>query len=346
MLDLSLDALTGLPNLIGMVDELRELPAGHGAFVGMDIEGLGAVNQEHGMAVGDRVIKALADSLASVCTSQAGTARAFRCGGDEFVLLLEDIDRPAAQQMAEACRRRFAEGLHAEGLPGVDLRYSVAAYPEDGTTLAQLCSKFHLELYHTGNAPAAVAGAPSSWVESLLGWFIERLAETVHELRLARHLALTDGISGLANHRAGEAVLDRMVAQFARDREPFSVLFVDGDNLKGYNDTLGYEGGNQMIRQLSALLSSSIRAGDSVCRWLSGDEFLVILPGADREVALSIAERLRREVAAASQGWPLPVTVSIGVAACPEDGEDAANLLGLATMANSQAKQGGKNRVV
>lgn len=345
MLDLSRDALTGLPNLIGMVDELRELPSGRGAFLGMDIESLGAVNAEHGTGTGDMVIKALADSLVSVCADGERSGRAYRCGGDEFVLLLESIGPREAEQVAAECRRRFAQTLLDRGLPAAGVRYSMAAYPDNGTTLAQLCSRFHLELYHARGTPVAVMTSPA-WVESLLGWFIERLAETVHELRLARHLALTDGISGLANHRAGEALLNQMITQHGRDKEPFAVLFVDGDNLKAYNDTLGYDGGNQMIRQLSVILSGGVRAGDFVCRWLSGDEFLVILPGANRETALRIGERLRGEVAAASETWPLPVTVSIGVASCPEDGNDPARLLGLATMANNQAKQGGKNRVV
>jgi diguanylate cyclase (GGDEF)-like protein len=344
VLDLSVDALTGLPNLIGMVDELRELPSGHGAFLGMDVKGLGVVNDHYGMAVGDRVIKALAHSLAAVCEARSERSRAYRCGGDEFVLLLTGVDQATATAVAETCRLEFAQTSAREGLPAAGLRYSMALYPQDGTTLAQLCSKFHLDLYHPIGTPAGAM--TSSWVESLLSWFIERLAETVHELRVARHLALTDGISGLANHRAGEALLERMIAQFSRDKDPFALLFVDGDNLKGYNDLYGYEGGNHMIRQLSELLSGKIRGGDFVCRWLSGDEFLVILPGADREAAKNIAERLRREVAGASQAWPLPVTVSIGIASCPEDGEDAARLLGQATMANNQAKQSGKNRVV
>lgn len=345
MLDLSRDALTGLPNLIGMVDQLRELPPGRGAFVGMDLERLGQVNAEHGTAVGDLVIKAFADTLIAVCSARGETGRAFRCGGDEFVLLLRGMDRRAAEEIARTCQNQFARTLRDRGLPAVDLRYSLATYPENGTTLAQLCSRFHLELYHAQGSQAAVM-LSSAWVESLLDWFIQRLAETVHELRLARHLALTDGVTGLANHRAGESLLDQIIARYKRDAEPFAVLFADGDNLRVYNDTLGYEGGNEMIRQLGAQLIKSVRAGDFVCRWLSGDEFLVILPGADRASAMRIAERLRQEVASASQTWPIPVTVSIGVASCPEDGVESAQLLGLAAAANNQAKQGGKNRVI
>jgi len=106
VLDLSLDTLTGLPNLIGMVDDLRTMPEGHGAFVGMDLVQLGAVNRECGTAAGDLVIKALAESLGFVCTSQGSGARAYRCGGDEFLLLLEDTDRAAAEQVAERAEAR------------------------------------------------------------------------------------------------------------------------------------------------------------------------------------------------------------------------------------------------
>ena len=127
-------------------------------------------------------------------------------------------------------------------------------------------------------------------------------------------------------------------------KEPFSILFIDGDNLKQYN-TLSYQRGNLMIRDLGRLIADQLRRGDFLARWFSGDEFLVILPRADRAEALRVGERLRSKVEKTTRKWPFPITISVGVATYPIDGSTMEELLVKAEKANALAKKEGKNKV-
>ncbi len=164
-------------------------------------------------------------------------------------------------------------------------------------------------------------------------------------LAAAELLARHDDISGLPNHRAAVAVLARTIARHERSRRPFAVLFVDGDNLKAYNER-GYEAGNRMIARLAATLAARLRPTDYVARWLSGDEFVAILPGADEAVAGMVAERLRAAVEAEFAAEPIPVTISVGLALYPADGATPDALMERAIASNMVAKKSGKNRVV
>ena len=120
---------------------------------------------------------------------------------------------------------------------------------------------------------------------------------------------------------------------------------MDGDNLRQYNDELGYKAGNEMIRRLGASISGAAAPEDTVTRWLSGDEFMISLPGTDRKRAVEKANSICAAVKKKSARWPFPVTVSIGVVTCPEDGFDIELLLAKVEKANNSAKKMGKNQV-
>jgi diguanylate cyclase (GGDEF)-like protein len=118
---------------------------------------------------------------------------------------------------------------------------------------------------------------------------------------------------------------------------------IDGDNLKAYNE-YGYQRGNEMIRDLGELLTAVVRPVDRVARWLSGDEYLVLLPGADLTIARNVGERLRAAVENGTRRW-LPVTVSVGAASCPRDATTAAELLATVEERGLASKRAGKNKV-
>jgi len=339
-MELSLDGMTGLPNLIALVDDLRELPPGSGALILADLVGLDHVNTAHGRDIGDRAIQALARVFAGSCPADPGPCRAYRTGGDEVILVLEGAGREAVPGLVDARVALLRQELKRQGLPVMEVQVSTACYPEQGSSLGALLARLY-----QGIRPPGQSARGSRWVEGFLGWFVRRLTDALDELRRTRELALTDLISGLPNYRAVQDVVERAVHQQEREPGSFAVLFIDGDNLKLYNEQLGYAAGNQMIQRLGRLLREGVRAGDFVGRWLSGDEFLAVLPGADRETAHGVGERLRASVEEASSGWPLPVTVSIGIAACPEDSTDPDELLSLVAAANALAKQRGKNQV-
>jgi diguanylate cyclase (GGDEF)-like protein len=168
-----------------------------------------------------------------------------------------------------------------------------------------------------------------------------RLAE---RLAAAERLAQHDDVSGLPNHRSATSMLERTVRRHLRGGLPFAVLFIDGDNLKRYNDE-GYEAGNRMITRLASTIVAGLRPTDYVARWLSGDEFVAILPEAGTSGAVAVAERLRAAVEDAFRGARIPVTISIGVAVYPADGTDPSTLIDRAVASNAEAKKAGKNRV-
>jgi diguanylate cyclase (GGDEF)-like protein len=128
-----------------------------------------------------------------------------------------------------------------------------------------------------------------------------------------------------------------------------SLMLLDLDHFKTYNDTLGHPQGDLLIREVASLLTSTVREVDLVARY-GGDEFAVAMPRADKGSALVLAERIRKVVAggAFEHGASIPggrVTVSIGVSTFPDDGSDAAEVLASADRALYRAKRAGRDRV-
>jgi diguanylate cyclase (GGDEF)-like protein len=169
--------------------------------------------------------------------------------------------------------------------------------------------------------------------------------------RLAR-ISRQDELTGLANRRQLERVLDTEWRRCARTRQPLSLVLLDVDHFKDYNDEYGHLAGDRCLQQVAAALAERCyRAGDIVTRY-GGEEFLAVLPGTDREGAASMAERFRQAVEelevvhAAAAPSPL-VTVSAGVGSVlPTDGGTSEDLLAEADAALYAAKRQGRNRVV
>ncbi len=136
-----------------------------------------------------------------------------------------------------------------------------------------------------------------------------------------RALATTDGLTGLRNHREFHAQMEHERARAARDGTPLSLVMLDVDHFKQYNDAFGHPAGDEVLKTLAGLLRGYARTVDLVARY-GGEEFAILLPGAEGAGARAVAERLRAAVAA--HGWPArPVTVSLG-AATLRPGEDPA----------------------
>ena len=153
----------------------------------------------------------------------------------------------------------------------------------------------------------------------------------------------TDPLTGLANRRGMAAALEAWQAQ----ARPFSVIAIDIDHFKQVNDRCGHAVGDAVIQRLAQLMRACSRDADVLCR-NGGDEFIMLLPEADLDVALQVAERLRARVAAASIPGAGPVTVSLGVVSSEQGagkvlGADAVLLA--ADAALYVAKENGRNRV-
>lgn len=146
-----------------------------------------------------------------------------------------------------------------------------------------------------------------------------------------RNLAMLDALTGLPNRRAFEAVVDRTVASSSRGNREFCLLFIDLNDFKGINDTLGHDAGDALLKAVGARLSSRVRAADFVAR-LGGDEFVVLASDTDTLGAEVFVERIREALSepVVVAGRVVSITASIGLANYPRDGRSRAALLKVA----------------
>ncbi|RBC35418.1 GGDEF domain-containing protein, partial [Xanthomonas oryzae pv. oryzae] len=163
-----------------------------------------------------------------------------------------------------------------------------------------------------------------------------------------RRQSIRDALTGLYNRRYLEESLSHELARCARRGLPLSVLMLDVDHFKQFNDSQGHAGGDLLLAAVGELLLTRLRTEDVACRY-GGEEFTVLLPEADGEEALRVAEQIRGYIAAlavSDEARALPkVTASIGVASFPADGEQGASLIQKADAALYRAKHRGRNRV-
>jgi len=155
-------------------------------------------------------------------------------------------------------------------------------------------------------------------------------------------MAETDPLTGLANRRTFDKVLERELSRARRGGGELSLVMIDLDHFKAFNDTHGHPAGDELIRQVARALVRSARLYDTVARY-GGEEFAVILPATSWEDSTSAATRLR--IAVARVRAPSPVTASAGVATFPTGASGAATLIKAADEALYRSKRSGRNRV-
>jgi diguanylate cyclase (GGDEF)-like protein len=164
-----------------------------------------------------------------------------------------------------------------------------------------------------------------------------------------RRLAFTDAQTSLFNHRHFQTLLDEEIRRAQRYGRPLSIIFLDLDSFKAFNDTYGHPAGDTLLREVSGVLRANLRAVDMAARY-GGEEFVVILPETAGEQAAVLAERLREAVeqmeVCVEEGRVPHVTVSVGVASFPANAQTKSELIEAADKAQYEAKTSGKNRVV
>jgi diguanylate cyclase (GGDEF)-like protein len=181
--------------------------------------------------------------------------------------------------------------------------------------------------------------------------------QTVHALESAQvhaHIkrqAVMDGLTGLYNHGYFQETLALKTRELAEGRRSYTILMMDLDNFKEINDTYGHLVGDEVLKAVAGALTASIRREDVAARY-GGEEFAVLLPDRTLEQSLPVAERIRAGVEnirvplpQSSSARPIRVTLSVGLASYPEQGEDHHQVLQRADTALYQAKRAGKNRV-
>jgi diguanylate cyclase (GGDEF)-like protein len=181
----------------------------------------------------------------------------------------------------------------------------------------------------------------------LLHTVADQLVVAVNQAHLFAQMqqqALTDGLTGCYNRRSFELQLERDLHLATRLRQPLSLIMLDFDNFKHINDQAGHETGDLALCMLADNLRAELRAVDTAARY-GGDEFVIILPQADAEGALLVAERLRKRM----QEMQVPgfgqVTSSFGVATFPIHASSRDTLVVAADRALYSSKNAGRNRV-
>jgi len=183
---------------------------------------------------------------------------------------------------------------------------------------------------------------------------LRRQLDTIERLRAElQELAIHDQLTGLYNRRFLDETIDRELQRSQRDGDPLSVVFLDVDHFKSVNDIYGHAAGDAVLGTVGEILRAAVRGSDIACRY-GGDEFVVLMPRAGREVAVARAEEWRRMVGAitvpAADGRPdsrprIQMACSIGVATAPWDGDTVDELLAAADAALYAAKEAGRDQV-
>jgi diguanylate cyclase (GGDEF)-like protein/excisionase family DNA binding protein len=157
--------------------------------------------------------------------------------------------------------------------------------------------------------------------------------------------AITDGLTGLYNHRYLHERLEEELKRARRRKSTLALLFLDCDHFKIYNDTYGHKAGDAALARIARIIESGSRRIDLAARY-GGEEFVLVLVDTDTAGALLVAERIRAEVEASGAKGGAPLTVSIGVAGYPQDAGARDELLDKADWAMYAAKRAGRNRVL
>jgi diguanylate cyclase (GGDEF)-like protein len=188
--------------------------------------------------------------------------------------------------------------------------------------------------------------------ESIIALLATQAAAAIEKLQIlekTRKLAITDELTSLYNHRHFVNLLEEELKRAKRYNRSLSVLLIDIDRFKHYNDTNGHLKGNDVLKETSIVMLETIRNLDILARY-GGEEFAVILPEADRQEAERCAERIRSAIEKRAfcneSSQPMgKLTISIGYATFPDDAKMERSLLNRADIALYKAKDSGRNRV-
>jgi diguanylate cyclase (GGDEF)-like protein len=235
--------------------------------------------------------------------------------------------RPAIVQVEDTTRLRYRTNSYMV-LPLVVSGQCLAVIALTDRADGQAFESRDLASARLLTAPAALALAR------------HRVSESLVELTRA---ATVDPVTGLFNRRYFETQLQAEVQRARRQGQELALLMVDIDDFKRINDTLGHLEGDRALRNVANLLRRGVRIFD-LCARYGGEEFAIVMPGATREVAVQVAERIRVAMHDRSSLTPLPMTVSIGVGFLGLD-ETEEDLIGAADRALMAAKRAGKNVV-
>ena len=192
-------------------------------------------------------------------------------------------------------------------------------------------------------AVPVLSGGEVRYVTEVFNDMVTRLREGRVELE---RLSRTDGLTELPNRRHLMETIEREIRRAQRSERPFTLLMIDVDHFKQFNDAFGHLAGDEVLKRLAGVLTGAIRTADYAGRF-GGEEFTVLLPETPLDGAVEVAERICSRMAEQvfREGHP-GVTLSIGMGECPTDGDSVDTIIECADAALYYAKEAGRNRVV
>jgi diguanylate cyclase (GGDEF)-like protein len=344
-----IDALTGCANLLAFLEtvstQLNPPEESSFSLLVIDLNNFIAFNTEHGRKRGDAVLHWI-----SIVLRDTGFP-VYRIGGDEFLVWFEQGGLEEREQIARSVFDRInqeSKQFEWEKPASVILIHFQNEKLEIGDLwIAISDALFDVKIYGERGFLVNIythASALNNYQMRVINMLTERLLSFANRLDATHQIAYLDPVTQLPNSLAAEIEMKRAIDHSRQSGSQFSILFIDGDNLRFYNE-ISYSAGDQMLRRLSDVLAQHLRPGDFLARWRVGDEFLVVLPETGAEKAFAVAERLRSAVELISKSWEIPVTVSIGVSTCPLHGRTQEDLLSAVEKAAKVSKDNGKNQV-
>src|SRR5258706_10566311 len=294
----------------------------------VDLNNFKAFNEERGHNNGDELLHWVSIVLRD-------TQRpVFRIGGDEVIVACPDGEKDENEILA----RKIFDRLDRES---VQFNWPNPAsvvlihFPNEKFEIADLWIaignaihdvKINASRGFVIHSHVHVADRADYHMKMVVNTLTERLISFAKRLDETNQLAYLDPNTQLPNSLAAERELEDAIQHAQRTNGIFTILFIDGDNLRLYND-ISYSAGDEMIRNLGKTLAKHLRPGDFLARWRVGDEFFVIFPNTPSDRALIVAESIRVAVQVESKVWQIPVSISIGVADYPAKVTDSHEVL-------------------
>jgi diguanylate cyclase (GGDEF)-like protein len=379
-----IDPLTGCNNYLGFLETLvhnslsdlstEVRPRGYGrkekinasifsAVLFADMIDIDVLNKTKGHAYADSALRWM-----GILLQEESGSEVYRLGGDEFAVLLKLETRDAHLGLVDRILKRMELQARQFGFPDAAADTVLIFFDQISTSLDLILllmeeamriikssRKCHFMSFESADfqiqtqIPARWKSSHEQEISLSVHWLsfngIQQVLAMGRILNETKQEAYTDAISGLPNMKAAQINMEKAIQNSTSSHTPFSIMMIDGDNIRAYN-RINYAAGDEMIRDLCAVLKESVRPSDFVARWRTGDEFMIILPDTPSKGAGILGERIRLAVREASRAWKFPVTVSIGIASYPTHAENIDTLVDRAEYANKRAKDQGKDQVV
>lgn len=344
------DLLTGCANLVSFSKELDNNfdnkllePV---SLIVVDLYQLRDINRTKGFDYGDSLLRWMGIAIKDETDSTV-----YRISGDNFIVVLIG----GKHKTHEGTAKKLFDRLNSEAMQ-LELvlpvaRMAIIQFPENDELDPAVVWRNLNEKLELTNAekPFQVFQADTSKEDKATLRAIELMAKRIETLggtlQYTFKMAYTDPVSNAPNMLAIQRRLELSLSEAMLDHKHLSLCLIDGDSLKRYN-TKGYQAGDDVIRKITQTLTTVLRPTDFLGRWRMGDEFIVILPSTNVDLASMVAERLRESIERASQGWLFPTSISIGISYYPKHGHTAGQLIEEAEKALNIAKETGKNKVI